>query len=115
MSNHPKTRRVLQIGLGVALTFAFAFASGCAAEPAGDLGPAVDESTGETRDALNNVGIYRCSMASGTILGSLVVKFDGTCTRIPTPLPGSSGLYCPFGTCPSCWTLARDLGCILTN
>jgi hypothetical protein len=57
--------------------------------------------------------IYSCTLGQGAVSGALVVKPDQTCARYGTPLVGASKGYCFGGTCPSCWSLARDIKCLL--
>lgn len=55
--------------------------------------------------------LYHCTMAAGTVEGSLLIRPDASCSRYPASLSVASREYCPGGVCPSCWKLGRDLGC----
>ncbi|AUX27414.1 uncharacterized protein SOCEGT47_080030 [Sorangium cellulosum] len=58
--------------------------------------------------------LYRCTVAGGTMNGTLVIRPDATCTSYDIRLAGASDEHCPEGVCPSCWALGRDLGCHMT-
>jgi hypothetical protein len=75
-----------------------------------------DESIGEAQEAVLDSGIFRCTIGGGQP-GYLIVQPDpiSTCARYVGFKPGASGRYCSGGACPSCWTLARDLQCLLQN
>jgi len=55
--------------------------------------------------------LYHCTMAAGTVEGSLLTRPDASCSRYPASLSGASREHCQDGVCPSCWRLGRDLGC----
>src|SRR4051812_44851299 len=113
MSIWGKTGRAPLAGIG--LLVAFAALIGCASvDPVGESGQASEESIGQLSEPIGEAGIFRCTMGGG-FPATLVIRPDETCHRYPTRLPGASGRCCFSGACPSCWTLARDLECVLEN
>jgi hypothetical protein len=58
---------------------------------------------------------FRCTLADGAIVGALEARPDATCSRINTPVHDASTEFCLDGVCPSCWSLGRDMDCILTD
>ncbi|MDI3287464.1 hypothetical protein [Polyangium sp. 15x6] len=114
MSIHSMSR-MLKTGFGLALVASFALMSGSALSHPSRDGAAVEEGTiGEAASAIDT-GIFRCTLGSGSVMGSLLVRPDETCRRFTTTLAGASNRYCPQGACVSCYSLARDIGCILEN
>jgi hypothetical protein len=93
--------RTLAIAFG--LTGIFAMTSGTAL--------AAEEVVAEAVSALDP-GVFRCTIGGGNP-GSLLVRPDDTCKRFSVVLPGASNRFCPQGACVSCFSLHRDLGCIL--
>ncbi|MDC3957035.1 hypothetical protein [Polyangium jinanense] len=63
----------------------------------------------------NTPRAYRCTLAGGTIVGALVVRPDATCSRIPSWVEDAKTDFCLDGVCPSCFSLGRDIDCLMDN
>jgi hypothetical protein len=57
--------------------------------------------------------LFACTNAGGTVAGALLVRNNGTCSRL-SAIPSGLGLPPgPGGPSISCWKLSQLLGCFL--
>jgi hypothetical protein len=69
---------------------------------------------GEPLELAPGTRLYSCTLAGGTIDGTLVIRPDETCTPYDMRFVGASEEHCADGVCPLCWSLGRDLRCHMT-
>jgi len=112
MSTLRQAGRALQAGIGLAVAAGLAIFAGCAQTEAIDAsGPAGEGSTAEVAQAF----LVECTNAGGTVAGALNVNIspNGTyCYRTSVINSGSNPPVPVDPNLPSCWQLAKHMGCI---
>jgi hypothetical protein len=106
-------RALLQAGSGLAVFAAFALVAGCAPpeDRAADASLTGDEATAEAPQPF----LIECTNAGGTVAGALSVNLGpggAYCYRTSIIPSGGMAAPPPAPGLPSCWQVAKQLGCI---